>query len=134
MLNESGDELTREEGQRVDRTQRQERRRMRREMRQRTVIIALIDAESGAFKEVSWVKDPMSYMPVGKRQALRLIAKHLYPDSDRRVRRGMIHEMRDGAEMELIHTEGSFYYPVWRVYYEGDYYLVDQQGSVSAEE
>ncbi|MCA9402166.1 MAG: tandem-95 repeat protein [Candidatus Omnitrophica bacterium] len=134
MLNESGDELTREDGKQIDRIPREERRRLRRQMRQRTVIIALIDAESGAFREVTWVKEPMSYLPVGKRQALRLISQYIRPDSNRRARRGIIKEMRDGAEMELIHAQGSFYYPVWRIYYEGVYYLVDQQGAVSTED
>lgn len=130
MLDEEGGELF------LDRQNgriRSGRRQGRRKMRHRTVIVALIDAESGAFKEVTWGREPMRYLPVGQRRALRVLANHLNPTVERRERRGLVRQMLEGAELELIHTEGSFYYPVWRVYFEGLYYLVTQQGEIVSE-
>ncbi len=106
-------------------------KKLRKTLKKRTVVIAIVDADSGAFREVTWVREPIKYLPVNKRKALRLLSKLLQKDLTRKERREFIRTMMQGAELELVYIEGSFFYPAWKIYYYGQIYLVDQEGHIT---
>ena len=76
------------------------------------MVVVIVDAEDGHFKEASWIQDSMRYLPVSEEEALVLVG-----DSE--------------ATAELIYR-GLSYYPTWNVTTsDGDVYYVDQDETVT---
>ena len=77
------------------------------------MVVIIVDAEDGHFKEASWVEEPVKkYLPVTKEEALGIVGK-------------------SGATAELVYTSGSPYYPDWKVTAgDGGVYYVNQQGEL----
>jgi hypothetical protein len=94
---------------------------------EKIVVVILIDANDGHFKEVSWTSAPVTYLPLSKEHAQHIafaIAEELGIEIEG------IHELHP----ELIHRKSTPYYPEWRVIL-GEYAIyISQDGSVSIEE
>jgi hypothetical protein len=83
-----------------------------------TLVVVLVDAEDGSFKETSWVEDPVKYLPVSIKEALKLVLAKTGPSNTRPV-------------IELVHMDSSPYYPAWQITVDGIVYTVSQDGTVS---
>ena len=79
--------------------------------RSKIMVVIIVDAEDGHFKEASWVKEPVKYLPVTEEEALRIAGK-------------------PGATAELVYTSGSPYYPDWKITDGCSVYYVNQQGEL----
>jgi len=95
----------------------------------RTLVVVLVDAEDGSFKEASWVKEPMKYLPVSKAEALRLVFEEMRQDG---------HGLRLSAfrrpTIELVQRGVSSYYPDWKITIGQMVFYVSQDGTVSYDE
>jgi hypothetical protein len=78
-----------------------------------TMVVVIVNAVDGCFKEASWVNDPVEYLPVSKEEALEIAGKS-----------------GDGATAELVYQETSPYYPVWRIMVGSSVYYVNQEGEL----
>ncbi len=79
--------------------------------RSEVMVVIIVDAEDGHFKEASWVREPVEYLPVTKEEALQIAGK-------------------PGATAELVYTEGSPYYPDWKITDGCSVYYVNQNGEL----
>lgn len=79
--------------------------------RSEIMVVVIVDAEDGHFKEASWVKEPVKYLPVTEEEALRIAGK-------------------PSATAELVYTSGSPYYPDWKITDGCSVYYVNQQGEL----
>ena len=88
-----------------------------------TVIVAIVDAEDGSFKEASWSGEPMKYLPLSKMGAKQIIIDFLnqIDDADQELQ---------SLNPELIHRDNSPYYPEWYVKIPGYEIFVDQEGNL----
>jgi hypothetical protein len=86
----------------------------------RTLVVVLVDAEDGSFKEASWVDEPMEYLLVSKVEALKLAYKGMKP-------------LKAKPMIELIHRDGSTYYPDWKITIGKMVFFVSQDGTVTSE-
>ena len=84
-----------------------------------TLVVVLVDAEDGRFKEASWVADPVKYLPVSKAEALKLVSEKIGIPKAKPV-------------IELVHRDASPYYPDWKITIGDDVYFVSQDGSVTS--
>ena len=91
-----------------------------RKIKQKTLVVVLIDAEDGSFKEASWVEDPVEYLPVSEAKALQLI----HNEADISIEK---------PTTELVHRDASPYYPDWKVTIGDNVFFVSQDGTVSQE-
>ena len=82
-----------------------------------TLVVVIVDAEDGSFRETTWENDPMDYLPVSLNDALELVS-----DETGNV---------DGADAELIYSEFSPYYPDWKITVGEVVYTVSQDGTVT---
>ena len=87
---------------------------------ERALVVVLIKADDGSFKETSWVDDSMKYLPVSKADALELVYKETKPGKTKPV-------------IELVHRNGSPYYPDWKITIGKTVYFVSQDGFVTSE-
>ncbi|RZB29098.1 MAG: hypothetical protein AEth_01702 [Candidatus Argoarchaeum ethanivorans] len=87
---------------------------------ERTLVVVLICAEDGSFKETSWVDDPMKYLPISKVEALKLVYKKTKPSKIK-------------PAIELVHRNGSQYYPDWKIMIGKMVYFVSQDGIITSE-
>ncbi|MHC1576622.1 MAG: hypothetical protein ACXQTE_04645, partial [Methanosarcinaceae archaeon] len=85
---------------------------------ERTTVVVLIDADDGSFKETSWADDPMKYLPVSGAEALELVYSKKNPTATKPV-------------IELVHRDGSPYYPDWKITINDTVFLVSQDGTMS---
>lgn len=90
-----------------------------------TVVVVLIDAEDGHFKEASWVNDPVKYLPIMKGEAQQIAFDFAVKEL------GLIIEEMDELQPELIHRESTPYYPEWQVLIEQYGIYVSQDGTVT---
>jgi hypothetical protein len=95
---------------------------------ERTLVVVLVDAEDGSFKEASWVDDPVKYLPVSKIAALKLALGKIDITSARDIQ----FELRSKPTIELVYTGESPYYPDWKITVGGTVFYVSQDGTVSA--
>ena len=90
----------------------------------RTLVVVLVDAEDGSFKEASWVADPVKYLPVSKREALRLVLEEIWANQLKAF--GM-------PSIELVDSGPSPYLPDWKITRGNYVFYVTQDGVVSCE-
>ena len=92
-----------------------------------TVVVVLVDAEDGRFKEASWVADPVKYLPVSKAEALKIaIGEMSITDSSE------LRALKSKPAIELAYRGKSPYYPDWKITIGDDIYFVNQDGTVSS--
>jgi len=89
-----------------------------------TVIVVLIDADDGSFKEASWTNDPITYLPLTKEEAQIIAYEFL-------EKLGVDIEDINDLQPELIHRDNSPYYPEWQVLYEQYGIYIKQDGTVT---
>lgn len=90
---------------------------------ERTLVVVLVDAEDGSFKEASWVDDPMKYLPVSKEEALKLVLNEQKGEKNLLTKRPM---------MELVKRDVSSYYPDWKITIGKVVFFVSQDGEVTS--
>jgi len=92
---------------------------------QKAVVVILIDADDGSFKEASWTRTPVAYLPLSKEEA-QLIAFEFAVEE-----LGL--EISDINELqpELIHRKSTPYYPEWQILIENYGIYVSQDGTVT---
>ncbi len=83
-----------------------------------TLVVVLVDAEEGSFKETSWVDDPMKYLPVSKEEALKLVLADVGTSETKPI-------------IELVNIDNSPYYPAWKITIDKKVFYVSQDGTVS---
>ncbi len=99
----------------------------------RIVAVALIDAETGAFLEASWVNEPVTYMSVNKNKAIHLVTQTKDENSQRLFSLrtlSLASQPVNQAQAYLQYEEGSRYYPFWKVTTQEGVYMVDQNQKV----
>jgi hypothetical protein len=72
-----------------------------------TLIVVIIDATDGHFKETSWISKPASYLPISREDAQLII----YDYAVKKL--GMPIEDPDDIQPILIHRSSSLYFPEW---------------------
>jgi hypothetical protein len=95
---------------------------------ERTLVVVIVDAEDGSFKEASWVDDPVKYLPVSKIAAVKLALGEIDITSARELKR----ELRSKPTIELVYAGESPYYPDWKITVGGTVFYVSQDGTVSS--
>jgi hypothetical protein len=95
---------------------------------ERTLVVVLVDAEDGSFKEASWVADPVKYLPVSKSEALKLALGEIEITSASKLS-----NLQSKPTIELVYRDTSPYYPDWKVTVNGEVFFVSQDGTVSYE-
>jgi len=94
----------------------------------RTLVVVLVDAEDGSFKEASWVADPVKYLPVSKVEALKLAFGEIgVTDSED------LKAIKSKPTIELLYRDASPYHPDWKITIDGTVFYVSQDGTVSQE-
>ena len=100
---------------------------------EKTLVVVLVNAEDGSFKEASWVENPAKYLPVSKIEAMKLAVGevldelHVVAKKDARD----LEVIRQRPTIELVYTDASPYYPDWKVTVNGKVFYVSQDGTVS---
>lgn len=94
---------------------------------ERTLVVVLVDAGDGSFKEASWVTDPVKYLPVSKVEALKLALGEVSITSS-----SELSNLISKPAIELVYRDASPYYPDWKVTVNGDVFYVSQDGEVSS--
>lgn len=90
-----------------------------------TMVVILIDAEDGSFKEASWVKTPVKYLPISREEALKIASKKfIHTESG-------LEELKK-ATAELVYKCSSPYYPAWEITINGHVYYVNQDGEIGS--
>ncbi len=88
-----------------------------------TVVVVLVDGTDGHFKEASWVRIPVEYLPISESDALRTAYEWL-------EKLGLEPASLEQATVELVHINSTPYYPHWRIVGDGFALLIGQDGSV----
>ena len=76
------------------------------------LVVVIIDAENGHFKEASWVGEPVKYLPISAKEIRELVDKA-------------------GTSAELVYRGSSPYYPDWKVTVGESVFFVSQDGTLS---
>jgi hypothetical protein len=100
---------------------------------EKTLVVVLVDAEDGSFKEASWVEEPVKYLPVSKIEAMKLALGELL-DELRIVAKKDARDLgvlKQKPTIELVYRDASPYYPDWKVTVNGKVFYVGQDGTVS---
>jgi hypothetical protein len=92
----------------------------------RAMIVILVDAHDGSFKEASWTDVPAEYLPLSYDEA-REIAFETTEELG-------IEVDINSLKPELIHRNSTPYYPEWRVIIPDYAIYITQDGTVSVEE
>ena len=103
---------------------------------ERTLVVVLVDAEDGSFKEASWITDPEKYLPVAKTEALKLALGELHDELHIVAKKDArdLEVIEKKPIIELVYREASPYYPDWKVTVNGKVFFVGQDGTVSCDE
>ena len=94
---------------------------------ERTLVVVVVDADDGSFKEASWVADPVKYLPVSKVGALKLALGEIAITGINELR-----ALESKPTIELVYRAASPYYPDWKITVNGDIFYVSQDGTVSS--
>ena len=95
-------------------------------IKDKAMVVVLIDAHDGSFKEVSWTNTPVEYLPLTKEEAQQIAF-------DKAQELGLeVGDVND-LQPELIYRKSSPYYPEWRVVIEEYVIYIAQDGSVEIE-
>ena len=75
-----------------------------------TLVVVLVDATNGQFKEASWVHDPVDYLPLSEEDALDIVFDWLR-DHGINPDELSVREIRTS----LVYRDSTPYYPEWKV-------------------
>ncbi len=89
------------------------------------VIVVLVSAEDGSFKEASWVNEPVNYPPISRSDAEKLALKAL---ADNGIRPDLT-----AATVNLVYRGSTPYYPHWRFATDEYAVYVAQDGQATIE-
>jgi hypothetical protein len=93
-----------------------------------TMVVVLVDANDGHFKEASWVQEPVKYLPISRTDALEIVFDEL-------IEMGINPEELNAREIktDLVYRDSSPYYPDWRIVISelGLTFFVNQEGILS---
>jgi len=103
---------------------------------EKTLVVVLVDAEDGSFKEASWVKEPVKYLPVSKIEAMKLALGEVLDELHVVARKDArdLEVIQQRPTIELVYMDASPYYPNWKVTVNGKVFYVSQDGTVSCDE
>jgi hypothetical protein len=103
---------------------------------ERTLVVVLVDAEDGSFKEASWVADPAKYLPVAKTEALKLALGELHAELHIVAKKDAkdLEIIEQKPTIELVYRDSSPYYPAWKITVNERVFYVSQDGTVSCDE
>ncbi|MCK5459303.1 MAG: hypothetical protein KAI20_05380, partial [Thermoplasmatales archaeon] len=93
-----------------------------------TMVVVLVDATNGQFKEASWVHEPVVYLPITEEDALDIVLDKLedlgYNVSELNTR---------AFQIDLVYRNASPYHPEWQVVIDelGLEFFVNQDGTIS---
>jgi len=100
---------------------------------EKTLVVVIVDATDGSFKEASWVENPEKYLPVSKIEAMKLalgeVLDELHVVAKKDARDLGVIQTR--PTIELVYVDASPYYPDWKVTVNGKVFYVSQDGTVS---
>ena len=94
---------------------------------ERTLVVVLVDAEDGSFKEASWVTDPVKYLPVSEVVALKLALGEIAVTDSNELK-----ALGSKPTIELVYRDASPYYPDWKITVNGKVFYIGQDGTVSS--
>jgi len=94
---------------------------------ERTLVVVLVNAEDGSFKEASWVADPVTYLPVSKVEALKLALGEMAITSA-----SDLSNLGSKPAIKLVYAGECPYYPDWKITVGGTVFYVSQDRTVSA--
>ncbi len=91
-----------------------------------TVVVVLIDANDGSFKEASWTQKPVKYLSLSKEDAQKLVIKKLKDE-------GITLKNPSTIFIDLVYRQSSPYYPEWRITIKelGVEFFVSQDATLS---
>ncbi len=100
---------------------------------EKTLVVVLVDAADGSFKEASWVADPEKYLPVSKVEAVKLALGEVLDELQIVARKDArdLEVITQRPAIELVYMDASPYYPAWKVTVNGKVFFVSQDGTVS---
>ena len=120
--------------------------------------MVIVDSDGGKFKEASWVKEPVKYLPVTAQEALKIVYKEMKGKSTVKVlekdkatgklkKADVANENVDTLEditydetekqrrkayLELVYKGESPYYPVWKITIGDSVFFVDHSRTLTA--
>lgn len=122
----------------------------------RVLAVVIVDSDGGKFKEASWVKEPVKYLPVTPQEALKIVYREMKGKSTVNVlekdkttgtfrKANIVNEnvdildstydetekQRRKAYLELVYKGKSPYYPVWEITIGDSIFFVDQRGTLT---
>ncbi|MEM4257695.1 MAG: LamG-like jellyroll fold domain-containing protein [Candidatus Thermoplasmatota archaeon] len=92
---------------------------------EQTVIVVIIDANDGSFKETSWTTTPMKYLPISQQEAQQILFNYC-------EEHGITPKKPTTMTFDLAYRNSSPYYPEWRITIN-DYelfFFINQEGIV----
>ena len=89
-----------------------------------TTVVIRINAEDGSFKEASWVKTPVRYLPISGEDAQKIVFETI-------KKTGIGWKDIDNARVELVYRDSTPYYPDWKITLKDMVFFVGQEGTVS---
>lgn len=91
-----------------------------------TKIVVLVNAENGSFKETSWVKNPVRYLPLSKTEAQQRVL-------DKLKELGIVLKDPTAMTCDLVYRQSSSYDPEWRITIKqiGKICFVSQDGTIT---
>jgi len=93
-----------------------------------TLVVVLVDATNGRFKEASWVHEPVDYLPLSRSDALDVVFDWL-------IEHGINPDELNMRQIKtsLVYRDSTPYYPDWRVIISelGMEFYVGQDGTIT---
>jgi len=90
-----------------------------------TTGVIMLDAEDGHFKQASWSKEPVKYLPITKKKAISLVRNAVWAESGKRL-------SARGAQAKLTWKPGAYsaspFKPFWTVKINNETWVVTQEG------
>ena len=104
----------------------------------RTLVVIIVDAQDGSFKEASWIANPMEYLPISLEEALKIVSDNIEGLSNKMGENDKYRKLYERqkssineAIIELIYIDSNPYYPSWKVTIGSEIYIINQQGELS---
>lgn len=95
-------------------------------IRNKTKLLVIIDAISGKFKEVSCLKEPVSFPKISKAKAINIMMKFL---KERKIKIERLSPNLTLVWKPCEQTQ-SPYEPLWKVQIRSEVWFIDQKGKI----
>jgi hypothetical protein len=90
----------------------------------KTIIVVVIDAGRGCFKEASWVDQPVQYLSISYQTAQELAYHYAVEVLD------LVVGDPSDLKPELIHRTSGLYHPEWQILYQNYGIYISQDGTI----